>query len=157
MVAEGQVGGQHEAGLADPASVKIEWRGEIVDLHHLGTCRAVLELQPHVGRSAIGHMHPELRLLSGAHDDGRRQWTRPVGLQLRGQGVIALLFGLGGNAEGGKSSHQCSLGDQHLPASPVRVLGGNAESSGKFDQRRRELGHVAHLASGTRVRASAGI
>lgn len=54
-------------------------------------------------------------------------------------------------------SHQCSLGDQHLPASPVRVLGGNAESSGKFDQRRRELGHVAHLASGTRVRASAGI
>ncbi len=59
---------------------------------------AVLELQPHVGRRRHQVTCTLNRLLSGAHDDGRRQW-RPVGSQLRGQGVIALLFGLGGNAE----------------------------------------------------------
>ena len=75
---------------------------------------------------------------------------------MRGQSRIAVLLRAGGHAEGGKHSHQRHLGDQHLPAGPVRIPRGDAESPGKFDQRGRELSHAAHLASGIRPSADTG-
>ncbi len=150
VVAQRQVAGQHEAGLADPAPVQIERRGEVIHLPHPAPHGAVLELQPHLGGCTVGHMHPEPRRRTGARDDRGGHMTRPIRPRMRGQSRIAVLLGAGGHAEGGKHGHQRRLGDQHLPAGPVRIPRGDAESPGKFDQRGRELSHAAHLASGIR-------
>ena len=147
VVAQGQVIGQHEAGLADPASVQIERRGEVLDLLHSAAHRAVLELQPHFGGKAMGHMHPEPRLLAGAPDDGGRHLTRPIGLEMRGQGPVAVLFGARRNAERREDRHQRCFRNGRVPATPVRIPGSDTEPPGKFDQRGRKLCHVAHLAS----------
>ena len=47
VIAQRQVVGQHEAGLAHRASVQVKRRGEVVDLAYPAADRAVLELQPH--------------------------------------------------------------------------------------------------------------
>lgn len=156
VVADRQIGRQHEAGFADPATVQLERRSEVVDLRHLATQRAILELQPDVGRSAVSDMRPKTRLRASARDDGRRQRARPIRPQVLGQGGVALLFGVRPNAEGSQHGHQSVLRDGYALAAPVLELGGDAVPAGEFDQRGRKLRHVAHLASNPEDASRAG-
>ena len=78
VITERQIVGQHEAGFADPAPVEIKRGGEVVDLADPGADGSVLELQPHLGRLTVGHMHPKRCLGAGSPEDGRRQCARPV-------------------------------------------------------------------------------
>ena len=150
VIAQRQVARQQEGGLADPASVQIKRRGEVIRLLHPAPHRAVLELQPHLGGCAVTHMHPEPRRCAGSRDDGGWHLTCPIRPKMPSQSHIPVLLGAGGDAEGGEHSHQGRLGDEHLPAGPVHVPSGDAVSPGKFDQRGRELSHAAHLASRSR-------
>ena len=151
VVANRQDTGQHEARLADPAPVQIERRGEVLDLLHPVRNRSVLQLQPHFRGKAMGHVHPEPRLGAGAPHDGGRHPTCPISLKVPGQGLVAVLFGAGGNAERGEHGDHRGFGNGHVPVGPVHIPGGDAESPGKFDQRGRERCHAAHFASSTRL------
>ena len=151
VVAERQVTRQHEARLADPAPVEVERRREVVDLTHAAAGAAVLELQPHFGWITVGDVHPEPRRRARAPHNRRRQPTCPITSKMCGQGRVALLFVACGNAEGGEHRDQRGLRDEHVPAGPVRVPGGDAEALGEVDQRGRELSHVAHLACRARI------
>ena len=99
VIAQRQVVGQHEAGLADPASVQVERRREVVDLSYTGADGPVFELHPHLGRLTVGHMHPERGLRAGLPEDGRRQGARPVPSLVRSPRRIAFRLVSGGDAE----------------------------------------------------------
>ncbi len=148
VIPQRQIGGQQEAGLADPASVQVERRGEVVDLRDVAAHRAVLEGQPHLGGSTVGDVGPKPNLLTGAPDDGRRQPPRPVRPQLGGERDVAFLFVAGRDAERGQHGLECRLGHPHPPAGPVLVLRRDAVPPGEFDQRRCEFGHRAILLPG---------
>ena len=99
VIAQRQVVGQHEARFADPASVQVERRGEIVDLPYPGANGPVFEHHPHLGRLTVGYVHPESGLRAGLPEDGRRQGARPVPALVRSPRRVAFRLVSGGDAE----------------------------------------------------------
>ncbi len=134
VVAEGRSAGNTK--LASPISVRQDRMAGV----ELSTCTTSARVVPS-SSSATAARAPSVTctlncVCSGAHGDGRRQWT-PSRMRCA-IGRRALLFD-GRERRGRQSTNVAS--DRHLPASPVRVLGGNADRPNpSSDQRRRELG-----------------
>ena len=59
VVAQRQIGRQHECGLADESTVEIERRGEVVGLPDVVADAAVFQSDPYLRRVTMGDVHPE--------------------------------------------------------------------------------------------------
>ena len=144
VVAQRQVGGQYERGLADQPAVEVERGSEVVGLTQPGADRAVLEPDPHVRRIAVGDVDPERGLGAGARDDRRRQRARPVLSVKLQKRCGAVFFGRRPDTECGQDGNHRRRVDRHEVPGPVVVGARHAQPVGQCGQPR--FSHVTHLA-----------
>jgi len=129
VVAERQVGGQLEGGLADEPAVHGDRVDPAVQLHHVLSPAALLQLDPHRHRVAVVHVNRDRsRLAAGDH---HRRWKHPP------PGPLAQLHQRGrrvGHVHAHRGQHRGHrlLRDLDVPTTPVVVVGGHAVGAGEL-------------------------
>ena len=147
VIAQRQVVRQHEAGFADPASVQVERRREIVDLR-VSRCERSRLRAPATPRPADRGLRAPRMSSACRPGPGWSAAGRATSARVRAAIRAAVAFRLvsGGDAERCQHCYQCAFRDADSATAPILVVGGDPESTRKFDQRRRQFGSYRHLA-----------
>ncbi len=154
VIAQGQVSGDLEGGLAHPLAVDLPGRGPVLQLPQVSAALPGLQLQPDLDRVTVGHVHPDRGgpLLPQGQEARQHLGPRPAPLLLqRGHRRLR-----GGTVDPERGQHRDDRVPRHrdVLALPVPVLGGDAERLGQFVQCRIQFGHGDILAG---VHRRAGI
>ena len=144
VVAQGQVAGDLEAGLADPAAVDLPGRGPVLQLPHPPT-GAGLQLDPDVHRVAVGDVHRDhVRVaLPGRH--AARQHPRPGLAMVGGQRLPGPLGGRGVDLQPGQHRDHGLGGHADVVPLPVPVLRRDPVRLRQLQQRLIQFTHAVIL------------
>ena len=153
VVAQRQVRREPERRLADERAVDVAGLLPVVDLAEAGPGAAVLELDPHLDRRAVRHVHRERRAGALLGDHARRQHAPPRGARLGRQGAGGGLRGAT-RRRPSRRARATIVSRRHrdVVALPVPVVGGDPVGLGECEQLVAESchGHIlAHATCGT--------
>ena len=156
VIAQRQVAGQLEGGLADPVGRR-DRKAAVL----FSSCRRPVRTVPSSSRIHSPTGSPWVTctqnddVSAGAGDDRRRQGARPVVAVVCDERSGPVVLGGSRDAQRPEHGDQRGLGHHDIVALPVQVFGRDAVAASQFDQRRGQLSHAANLA-GRRAVAPAG-
>ena len=151
VVAQRQVVGDLEGGLAHPAAVDLPRREPVLQLPQRSAAAAGLQLDPDLDRVAVRDVHVDRRRPVLPHRQQRRQHPGPRPPLVLGQGGGGRLRGVGVHVEGRQHGDHGLPGHLDVATLPVPVLGGDAVRLRQVLQSGFQFGHLLILAGITRA------
>ena len=137
--AQGQVPRQPERGLADQDPVDVPGLDPAIHLVQEPGLAALLAVDPHGHRVAVGHVHPALVVRARTHDEHGGQHPAPWRVAPVVEGVPDRIRGADVHLKGAEHSRDGRGPDPVVVAGLVPVLDRDAVGPGQLDQLRARL------------------